>query len=49
MGVDGKQATAHGRGLALQLKLSLHGVSKPPVWRRLLIPAEMRLKEVSTN
>lgn len=43
MGVDVKQATAHGRGLALQLKLSLHGVSKPPVWRRLLVPAEMRL------
>jgi hypothetical protein len=25
------------------LKLSLRGVSKPPVWRRLLVPAEMRL------
>lgn len=27
----------------MQLKLSLRGVSKPPVWRRLLVPAEMRL------
>jgi hypothetical protein len=43
MGVDAKQATAHGRGSALQLKLSLRGVSKPPVWRRLLVPADMRL------
>lgn len=43
MSEDAKQATAHGRGSALQLKLSLHGVSKPPVWRRLLVPADMRL------
>jgi len=28
---------------ALQVKLSLRGVSKPPVWRRLLVPADMRL------
>ncbi|MGB0094521.1 MAG: plasmid pRiA4b ORF-3 family protein [Solirubrobacteraceae bacterium] len=27
----------------LQLKPSLHGVSKPPVWRRLLVPADIRL------
>jgi hypothetical protein len=27
----------------LQVKLSLLGVSKPPVWRRLLIPADIRL------
>jgi hypothetical protein len=27
----------------LQLKISLVGVSKPPVWRRLLVPATMRL------
>jgi hypothetical protein len=34
----------------LQLKLTLRGVSKPPVWRRLLVPADMcfeRLHEVS--
>lgn len=27
----------------LQLKISLVGVSKPPVWRRVLVPATMRL------
>jgi hypothetical protein len=27
----------------MQLKLSLRGVSKPPVWRRLLVPADLRL------
>jgi hypothetical protein len=43
MAVDAKQATAHARGSALQLKLSLRGVSKPPVWRRLLVSADMRL------
>jgi hypothetical protein len=43
MGVDAKQATASGRGSALQFKLSLRGVSKPPVWRRLLVPTDMRL------
>ena len=30
-------------GSAMQLKLSLRGVSKPPVWRRLLVPADIRL------
>ncbi len=27
----------------MQLKLSLRGMSKPPVWRRLLVPADIRL------
>lgn len=27
----------------LQLKISLVGVSKPPVWRRVLVPADIRL------
>lgn len=27
----------------LQIKVSLVGVSKPPVWRRLLVPATIRL------
>jgi hypothetical protein len=27
----------------MQLKLSLRGVSKPPVWRRLIVPADLRL------
>ena len=30
----------------LQFKLSLCGVSKPPVWRRLLVPADIRLSQV---
>ena len=30
----------------LQLKLSLRGVSRPPVWRRLLVRADMRLSQV---
>lgn len=29
--------------LALQIKLSLCGVSTPPVWRRLLVPSDIRL------
>lgn len=38
---------ANGVGTAvLQLKLSLRGVSKPPVWRRLLVRADMRLSHV---
>jgi hypothetical protein len=27
----------------MQLKVSLRGVLKPPVWRRLLVPADIRL------
>jgi hypothetical protein len=30
----------------LQLKISLVGVSKPPVWRRVLVPASMRLSRL---
>lgn len=30
-------------GTVLQLKISLHGASKPPVWRRLQLPADTRL------
>jgi hypothetical protein len=30
----------------LQLKISLVGVSKPPVWRRVLVPATMRLNRL---
>jgi hypothetical protein len=27
----------------MQIKVTLRGASKPPVWRRLLVPADMRL------
>lgn len=30
----------------LQVKLSLRGASKPPVWRRLLVPADVRLSRL---
>lgn len=43
MGAATKRATSNGRGSALQLKLTLRGVSNPPVWRRLLVPATVRL------
>jgi hypothetical protein len=43
MGVEAKRATSNGHGSAIQLKLSLRGVSKPTVWRRLLVPADIRL------
>jgi hypothetical protein len=32
--------------VAYQVKISLRGVSKPPVWRRVLIPAGIRLDEL---
>lgn len=32
----------------LQIKVSLVGVSKPPVWRRLLVPATIRLDRLHT-
>jgi len=38
--VPGQAGTS---GAVLQLKINLIGVSKPPVWRRLLVPATMRL------
>ena len=43
MGVEARRATSNGQGSAIQLKLSLRGVSKPTVWRRLLVPADIRL------
>ena len=43
MGIQARRATANESGSVLQLKLSLRGVSKPPVWRRLLVPADLRL------
>ncbi|HEX4010651.1 MAG TPA: plasmid pRiA4b ORF-3 family protein [Solirubrobacteraceae bacterium] len=36
-------ATARPEPTALQVKITLLGVSKPPVWRRLLVPGEIGL------
>ena len=33
-------------GALFQLKITLHGVSKPPVWRRVLVPAAIALDEL---
>jgi len=43
MGEGSKRPTANAQGSALQLKLTLRGVSKPPVWRRLVVAADMHL------
>ena len=43
MRVEATRTRSNGRGSAMQLKVTLRGVSKPPVWRRLLVPADMRL------
>jgi pRiA4b ORF-3-like protein len=43
MSVETKRAKANRSGPAMQLKLTLRGVSKPPVWRRLRVPADIRL------
>lgn len=41
--MEANRESANRSVQATQLKLSLRGVSKPPVWRRLLVPAEIRL------
>jgi pRiA4b ORF-3-like protein len=43
MSVETSRARGHTSGQAMQLKLSLRGVLKPPVWRRLVVPADIRL------
>ena len=43
MSVETSQAARGRSGQVMQLKLSLRGVVKPPVWRRLLVPADIRL------
>jgi Plasmid pRiA4b ORF-3-like protein len=41
--VETNRAGGNQSGQAMQLKLSLRGAVKPPVWRRLLVPADIRL------
>ncbi len=43
MSVETNRAAEGRSGQAMQIKLSLRGVSKPPVWRRVLVPADIRL------
>ncbi len=43
MSVETNRAEANRLAPAMQLKLSLRGVSKPAVWRRLLVPTDIRL------
>jgi hypothetical protein len=43
MSVEANRAPGGRSEKAMQLKLSLRGVVKPPVWRRLLVPADIRL------
>jgi hypothetical protein len=35
-----------GHGLVYQLKITLRGVSKPPVWRRVLVGADITLRDL---
>jgi hypothetical protein len=42
-GMRGAAGAAGQRGPVLQVKISLLGSSRPPVWRRLLVPADIRL------
>jgi hypothetical protein len=42
-GMRGVAGEADRRGPVLQAKVSLLGSSRPPVWRRLLVPADIRL------
>jgi len=50
-GVTGRSSGERGRRpesgtLVHELKITLRGVSKPPVWRRVLIPADVTLRDL---
>ncbi len=42
----GRRAAARRRAGIFQLKISLRGVSKPPVWRRVAVPADITLADL---
>lgn len=42
----GSRAAQSTHGTVYQLKISLRGVSKPPVWRRVAVPANLTLAEL---
>lgn len=41
-------ASSEARLSMLQVKIQLRGVSKPPIWRRLVVPADIRLHRFHT-